>query len=327
MIALDRSRAAAAPASAALYESHYLTAVDPDGGRALWLRYTTLKRAGEPARATVWLTFFDRSADGPRAWRVTAPEPLGDPLQAWSRSSLGEIGPAGARGAISRSDAGPAGGAGDAVRHATWDLSWRPHAGELPYLPARRLYDRAVPRSNGVALVPAATATGGVVLDGDEVAVDGWDAMVGHNWGAEHPHRWCWMHAGGLGDDGQGWLDLALVRIKLGPLVTPWIASGALHLDGRTYAPAPLRQVSCDHAQGRTTVALALSPTARLRLLITAPEPATVTWDYGSPSGPGRSVENCSVADATLELESSAGARCITLSGTVAVEHGAPTAG
>jgi hypothetical protein len=311
MIALDRSRAAAASASAALYESHYLTAVDPDGGRALWLRYTTLKRAGEPARATVWLTFFDRSADAPRAWRVTAPEPLGDPGESWSRSSLGEIGPAGARGAI-----------GD----AHWELSWRPRAGELPYLPARWLYDHAVPRSNGAALVPAATAAGRLVLDGDEVALDGWDAMVGHNWGAEHPHQWCWMHAGGLGDDGQGWLDLALVRIMLGPLVTPWIAGGALHLDGRAYAPAPLRHVSCDHAQGRTTVALALSPTATLGLLITAPEPATVRWDYGSPSGPGRSVENCSVADATLRLDGSTGTRSITLNGTVAVEHGAPSA-
>ena len=40
----------------------------------------------------------------------------------------------------------------------SWDLRFEPHAGEVAYLPARWLYDRRVPRSNGAALVPAASA-------------------------------------------------------------------------------------------------------------------------------------------------------------------------
>ena len=122
----------------------------------------------------------------------------------------------------------------------------------MAYLPARWLYDRSVPRSNGAALVPAACATGTLVLDADEVTIDGWEAMVGHNWGSEHAHQWCWLHAGRLGEDGRGWLDLALVRIGIGPVVTPWIAAGAIELDGRRYAPAPLRRVTCERAGERT---------------------------------------------------------------------------
>ncbi len=141
----------------------------------------------------------------------------------------------------------------------SWDLRIKAHAGEVAYLPARWLYDRSVPRSNGAALVPAAYASGALILDTDEVAIDGWEAMLGHNWGSEHAHQWCWLHAGRLGEDGRGWLDLALVRIGIGPVVTPWIAAGAIELEGRRYAPAPLRRVTCERAGERTNVRVALS--------------------------------------------------------------------
>ncbi|HEY1567392.1 MAG TPA: hypothetical protein VGF68_10255 [Solirubrobacteraceae bacterium] len=313
MISLATPRAPAAPLGAALYESHYLAAADPAGGRALWLRFTALKRPGEPARLTTWLTFFDRSAaTGPRALRVTASEPLADPAPGWARSELGEMGPCGTRGELRGS------------WHATWELRWAPRAGEVAYLPARRLYDRRIPRSNGAALVPAASATGALVLDGSGVAIDGWEAMVGHNWGSEHAHQWCWMHAGGLGDDGRGWLDLALVRIRVGPLLTPWIASGALEIDGRRYAPAPLRRAVCERTGERTTVRVALSAEARVTVELTALGAHTVTWDYASPRGPGRVVDNCSVADARIALQSTGGTRILAVTGTAAVEHGAP---
>lgn len=308
MNSLASPRAPAAPLGAALYESHYLTAADPAGGRALWLRFTSLKRPGEVARPTVWLTFFDSASDGPRALRVTAADPPADPGAGWARSSLGEIGPAGARGQV-----------GD----ARFQVRWAPRAGEVAYLPARWLYDRPVPRSNGAALVPAASATGIVVLGGEEVAIHGWEAMVGHNWGAEHAHQWCWMHAGRLGQDGRGWLDLALVRIRIGPVVTPWIASGAIDLDGRRYAPAPLRRVTCARDGERTSVRVTLSGGAAVTLDLRAPRQHTVTWDYASPSGPGRAVDNCSVADARIALETTGGTRSLTLKGAAAVEHGA----
>ena len=322
MIPLAAPRAPAAPPGAALYESHYLTAAAPAGGRALWLRFTALKRPGEPAHLTTWLTFFDASAGSPRAQRVTAPEPLGDPGAAWGRSSLGEIGPSGTRGEM-----GEDVGADPSPRaaRAAWDLRWEPRAGEVAYLPARWLYDRAVPRSNGAALVPAASATGTLVLDGDEVTLDGWETMVGHNWGSEHAHQWCWIHAGGLGEDGRGWLDLALVRIRIGPLITPWVASGAIDVDGRRFAPVPLRRVTCERAGEHTTVRVSVSGGAAVAVELTAPRNDTVTWDYASPRGPGRAVDNCCVADARIALQAAGGSRSLVVTGSAAVEHGAAT--
>ncbi|MGZ6604245.1 MAG: hypothetical protein ACXVFO_15510 [Solirubrobacteraceae bacterium] len=316
MLALDRPRAPAAPVGAAVYESHYLTAAAPGGGRALWLRHTALKRPGEAAHPTAWLTLFDVTAPAPRALRVTAPESVTDPGRAWWRSSLGEMGPGGARGEMSD----PRGASG--LAQARWELTWRPRSGELAYLPARWLYDRAVPRSNGAALVPAGRASGRVVVDGEEVSIDGWEAMVGHNWGSEHPHEWCWLHAGGLADDALGWIDLALVRIRIGPVVTPWIASGAIELEGRRWTPAPMRRVACARAGERTAVAVALSPRATLHVTTAAPRHATVTWDYASPRGPGRTVDNCSVADARLQLTRTGRTGTLSVTGVVAVEHG-----
>jgi hypothetical protein len=316
MIALATPRVPTTPRAAALYESYYLTASDPVSGRAVWLRYTALKRPGSPAYPTVWVTYFDRGAPAPRAWRVTAPEPLAHPGEAWVRSSLGEIGPAGARGAIGEAD-----GAG-VLSSVRWELGWRPRAAVLPYLPARWLYDRPVPRSNGAALVPAGTAAGVLTLGAEEMSLSGWEVMIGHNWGSDHADRWCWIHGSRLGEDAAGWLDLILVRIRLGRMLTPWIAAGALRLNDRQCAPVPLGRVVCERTGEETAVRLRLTRNTRLALTVSAPRRSTVTWDYAAPAGPGRAVDNCSVADARLELASPAGARSATVTAAVAIEHG-----
>ena len=308
---LASARAPSARLGAALYESHYLTAVDAAGGRAVWLRYTALKSPGATARPTVWLTWFDRSAPGPRAWRVTASQPVTDPGASWARSALGVLGPGAARGAIGE---------------AAWDLTWEPRAAVLPYLPARWLYDRRVPRSGGVALAPSALVSGSIGLDGGEpVLIEGWNGMIGHNWGSEHAEQWTWLHAGGLGPDRAGWLDFVLVRIRLGPLLTPWIAAGAVHIDGRTLATARRGRVSRELRGERTAVRVPLAGAAVLELTASAPAAATVSWDYASPSGRGRAVQNCSVADATLVLHTRSGDRAFEVAAGLAVEHGAPS--
>jgi hypothetical protein len=300
----------------ARYESHYLTAVDPEGGRAVWLRHTALKRPGESASPTVWLTSFDRSAARPVALRVTASEPVAQPGSAYARSSLGEFGPGWARGAIEA---------------AAWDLRWTPGGPEVPYLPARWLYDRPLPRAGGVALVPATTVTGTVTLpmsgagtsagqDQAEIELDSWDGMVGHNWGSEHAEQWAWLHAGGLGEARDAWFDLALARVRIGPVLTPWLAAGAVALDGRLRRPSRRGRVALIRDGERTVVSVPLSGGERLELELTAPSSATVGWDYASPAGRGREVEHCSVADASARL----GSRRWVVAGRASVEHGWP---
>ena len=306
---LDRPRTPLAPLDRGMYESHYLTAVDPSGGRALWLRHTTLKRPGALGCPTTWMVWSDVSAGAPRCLRVTDDKSLNAPAGVLGASAHGTLSASGAAGAL---------------EGVAWDLGWQPHAPELPYLPARWLYDRPLPRSNGVALIPAATMSGTVTLDdAPPISLQGWDGMIGHNWGTEHPEQWSWLHAGGLGEDRSGWLDLVLVRVRVGPLLTPWIAAGAVLLGGRRYVPARTGRVHRDLDGDHARVRLRLSDGARMELAITSPPARTAHWDYASPAGPGRVVDNCSVADASIILHTREGRQKLMLGGRFAAEHGA----
>lgn len=290
-VSLDAARAPSAAAGAALYESHYLTAVAPAGGRAVWLRYTAHKERGEQPRGSLWCTFFEAGA-AVLARRTAAPAGLVSPPSGeWAVIDGAAIAPGRADGALD---------------DCAWSVSWEARAPALPYLPAAWLYDRPLPRSNGVALAPSATFAGHVVVDDRRIDLSGWRGMVGHNWGSDHADRWIWLHASGLGErDPDGWLDLVLARVRVGPVLSPWLAAGAVQLDGRLQRIRPGRGTRGLRADvGDETVHVALPRFARGPLTIRASAPAasTVRWDYASPGGGGREVRNCSIASAVVVI-------------------------
>ncbi len=59
--------------------------------------------------------------------------------------------------------------------------------------------------------------------------------MVGHNWGSEHAERWIWLHGVCFAEEPRAWIDVALGRLKVAGRMTPWVANGALSLDGRRH--------------------------------------------------------------------------------------------
>jgi len=306
---LDAPRASAASADARLYESHYLTAADPAGGRAVWLRYTALKQPGQAPRGSLWCTFFTADAP-PHARRTETPGTLGQTDgENWAQLGDAWIGPGGAAGDLD---------------DCAWTVSWR--AGTVPplaYLPSERLYDRPLPRSNGAAIVPDATFSGSLAIAGKSVDIAGWRGMIGHNWGADHADRWIWLHVPGLGSrDPAAWLDMVLVRVRLGPALSPWLPAGALALDGavrRIRAVETLRGLRVAVEPERLAVALPGWSQTGLAVDVRLPAGQTVLWDYAGPSGGQRRVRNCSVASATLTVGS---ATAIEVAGTVAVEVG-----
>lgn len=340
MADLASPRMPSKPAGARGYESHYLTAVAPEGGRAVWIRYTNDKRPGEPARGRLWFTLFDRDASAPLARRTaattidsstgnvstvgideftdattgtasttTADESTDAPVVGWARIGGSEIGPGRACGQL---------------EEIVWQVAWQADAPELGYLPKGWLYDRRWPRSNGAALAPAATFAGRVkTAGGGRVDLDGWRGMVGHNWGADHADRWIWLHVTGLGArDEEGWLDMILARTRVGRWLTPWLPAGALQLGG---ARRPIglgtgmRGLSVQVERERLAVALPQLAGGGLRLRARMPAQSTVEWDYQTPSGGAREVRNCSIASGTIEL---GGEPAVELDGRLAVEVG-----
>lgn len=304
-LALDRPRAPHVALDDPLYESHYVKVADPQGGRALWVRQTSLKRPGAPARGTVWAIAFDRPAGRVVQRRETFDAPVVDPGPgAWASFGGAQLGPGAAQGALDP---------------LAWDLTWTAQTAPSPYLPSETLYDRPFPKSNGVALVPSAMANGTVEVDGVRWEVRDWPGMVGHNWGTDHAAHWVWIHAAGL--PGGAWVDLVLARVKIGPLTSPWMASGAMEVDGvrrRLGGPtARLRGFKVVIAPDRADVRLPEG----VRIEVAGDPACTVAWDYAAPHGPGRDVRNCSVADGTLTLGDG---RTLSLDGGWAFEVGRP---
>ena len=53
------------------YESFYIKACQPSGGKGVWIRHTVHKRPDAEPTAAVWFVLFDSDAPGPRATKAS----------------------------------------------------------------------------------------------------------------------------------------------------------------------------------------------------------------------------------------------------------------
>jgi hypothetical protein len=269
------------------YESFYLKLCHPEEPLGAWLRYTVHKRPGAPATGSLWFTLFEPG--GPRAAKVTVAAPRsgdGD----WLSVGEARLGAGYAEGSI----------AGE----VSWDLRFEGGEPPLLHLPRPWMYSAFVPRTKLLTVLPAARFDGTLAVDGRELRVDGWRGMVGHNWGVQHAERWIWLH--GLTGDGD-WLDVAIGRIKLGPMTTPWIANGALSLAGERHVlGGPGRRVDVDESPDSCAFLLP-GKGMRVRGTVSAPRQRFVGWVYADPDGDEHHAVNCSIADMRLMVERSGG--------------------
>jgi hypothetical protein len=262
-------RLAAGAAMSGRYESWYLRAVDPREPRGVWIRHTVLQRPGGPPVRSLWCTVWDVAAGPPVAVKAT-------PGDDGARFELDAV-----RGSATT---GP--------HHAAWDLAVTPEAPPLRHLPHKLLYAVPFPRTKLESPAPLARLSGTVEADGRRLELDGWPGMIGHNWGAQHAERWVWLHGIGFEDAPDAWLDVAAGRVRIGPVATPWIANGALHLEGRRRRLGGIRErVDVDARVGAAMLVL-----GDVRIRVTAPSAQTVSWVYADPPGGQHDALNCSVA-------------------------------
>jgi len=270
------------------YESFYVKAADPAGGRAVWLRHTVHKSPGGEPVGSTWLTVFDRSADGPAAIKTTLPpSELGAPAQG---IRVGD--------SVLRADrtAGAIGG------DAAWGLALHGDEPPLLHLPRGWMYSAPLPRTKLVSPRPALRVSGAVKLRGARLEVDDWPGMLGHNWGAQHAERWIWLH-GAFGE--RGWVDLALGRVRLGPVVTPWIANGVLSLGGERLRLGGIERARSTVVEEEPTACrfVVAGPGLRVTGAVEAEARDTVAWRYADPGGGEHHTLHSSIADLRLRME------------------------
>jgi hypothetical protein len=297
------------------YESFYVKACRPGGGQGIWIRHTVHKRPGVQASASIWFTWFDREADGPRATKVTVPASrLSVPSGGWIRVDGAEIGPGRASGAV---DTEPL--------RASWDLAFAGEEDACKYLPADWLYEAPVPRTKFVAPYPNARFEGTLRLGEETIELEGWPGMIGHNWGSEHAERWVWLEGTGFEGAPDAYFDAGAARVRLGRRTSPWLPSGMLVLDGERHRLGGLgniRAASIEESAGACSFVLPGKDLV-VRGRVSAPRKDFVGWVYSDPNGPQHNTINCSVADLELTVERPARpARKLSLSAGAAYELG-----
>ncbi len=300
------------PHAAGHYESFFLRASAPGGRTAVWIRYTVHKPPGRPANGSLWFTWFDAESRMPRASKVTQSHPRAGE-GAFVHIGSARFGPDEVVGACET----------DRCR-ASWQLRIRPSAPPLEHLPYGWMYRAPFPRTKLTAPAPAARFDGRLVIDGREVLVDGWRGTVGHNWGAQHAERWIWLHGVGFEQAPDAWLDVAVARVRLGPATLPWIASGALFLNGSLHRlGGPLRVGSTRVSESPTRCEFTLPGDGLLlRGEVFAAPKHIVGWRYADPGGSEHQVLHCSIAELSLSVDRRGHPIALTLSGGAAYEVG-----
>ena len=276
------------------YESFYIKATCPGGGRAVWIRHTVHKRPGGELAGSIWFTWFDQRAPGPVASKVTVDAGrVSAPAGAYIEVGEARLEPGRARGTMA------------AARHEpSWDLTFTDRAEAFRHLPYEFLYRARLPRTKLLSPHPDARFSGSVTVDGERIELEGWPGMVGHNWGAEHAERWIWMQANDL-RGGEGYFDAALGRIKVGPMTTPWIANAVLGLDGEAHRLGGLDRIRSTRVGERpTSCEFALAGKGiEVRGRIGSEARNFVGWVYADPVGPEHNTVNCSICDLELTVE------------------------
>jgi hypothetical protein len=272
-----------------MYESFYLRAVAPEEPVGVWLRCTVHKRPGKEPVGSVWCTVFDARRGRPWMGKLTSSE-LSVPADGWIAVGKSKLGAGYAQGGCCGT---------------SWSLRIESGEPELRHLPAAWMYTARLPRTKLTSPAPDARVHGTVALaDGRTLRLEGWRGMVGHNWGAEHAERWIWLHGVDFAQEQGAWLDVALGRIKVAGVMTPWIANGAISLGGRRRRVGGLGRRGLRVREGPERCELHLPGAHGLSIhaRVSVPRDSGAGWRYADPRGGEHEVLNCSVAAIELDV-------------------------
>jgi hypothetical protein len=296
------------------YESFYIKATEPGGGRAIWIRHTVHKRPGAELTGSLWVSLFDAGEPRPRAMKVTVEaDSVSVPRAGYIQIADAVLGRDIATGEARTEELS-----------ARWNLTFTDGPEPFRHLPYDFLYRARLPKTKLLSPYPNSRFSGAFTFAGERIDLDDWPGMIGHNWGAEHAERWIWIEANEF-READGFFDAGLGRIRVGPMTTPWIGNAVLELDGERHRLGGLDRLYSTTVDERPTeCGFELSGKGiKVRGRIAAEPRHFVGWVYADPVGPEHNTVNCSISDLSLFVERKGhSARRLECAGAAAYELG-----
>ncbi len=279
------------------YESYFQRANHPHRPLAFWIRYTLFSPAGrrDDTVGELWAIYFDGEEGVITAAKEVFP---------FSRCSFAKAGLDARIGEATLDEARLEGSARTTAHELRWSLAYEGGAAPLLLLP-RAMYTGGFPKAKAVVGTPGAQYEGELVVDGEEIRIEGWTGSQNHNWGSRHTDSYAWGQVAGFDNERDAFLECGTAQIRVGPLWTPPMTLMVLRMDGREYR---LNGLLCSlRATGRFKCfdwnLASTSNELKLRGRIQAPAATFVGLTYNNPPGGTKTCLNSKLATCQLTVE------------------------
>jgi hypothetical protein len=273
------------------YESWFLRANHPAEPKALWLRHTFFRPAGNPEATCgeLWAAWFDEKVRG-----VRQELPLGRCYAGTGRLDL-------SFGDARWTDGEARGEANNAGHSIAWDLRYE-RGGEPTPLYGGWAYKGPLPKAKQITVVPHAMVSGRVVVDGESFEVSQWPGCQSHNWGERHTDEYAWMQVSGFDQAPDAYLEGGTGRVKIGGRWSPQLSAAVLRFEGQRYLMSkPLAMLRAEGKAGGLGMDVRMSTREiDLRWQVEAPRERFIAFKYRNPPGGALACLNSKIA--RLEL-------------------------
>lgn len=217
------------------YESYFMRANDKATGHGFWIRYTIYQpenNAGsKQAMGELWAIYFEK---GKAPVAAKSEFPISRAEYSNTNFNLNYDG-------ATLSDAALKGSAHSAGENKIeWDLSLQKIAtakDSQAFFPMPLTsYDTPLPRAKLLVAQPFVTFSGTLTVNGKKINIAEWQGSQNHNWGSRHTDEYAWGQVAGFDDAPDSFLEVASAKLKVGPIMTPYLTPILLRHQGKEYA-------------------------------------------------------------------------------------------
>ena len=282
---------------AGFYESYFLRANHPSRALAFWIRYTIFSPRGrmDSSEGQLWGIYFD----GENSTIIACKHAVPISQCSFSNSSLA------VRIEDSSLDGSTLHGAISQGAHRfSWDLEYQGDQDPAFLLPLS-FYDGGFPKAKALTGIPLADFSGHLKVDGREIDVARWRGSQNHNWGIKHTDQYAWGQVAGFDNDPNAFLECSTVRLKIGPLWTPWLTNVVFRVHEQEIKLNSLAQAMRN--RGRYDYVSweieAHKAPFHVKISIEAPKKGFAGLLYDDPPGGRKTCLNTKLASCTVQLK------------------------